>query len=221
VARNLTAAQIAEITAQNMRPVMFVQALFTSGYIYVWSGIGPISWNGQTWSGIGSLGSVSAIPETADVAAVGIKMMLSGIPASLITSALAEVRQGSPVLIYQGFLTPAGGVVSNPNNAWQGRMDICEIAEDGATATISITAESRMLDLNRSRVKLYEKQDQAVDFPADLGFDYVPGLQELSIVWGAATPTSAPAVAGGGGSNSNVGNGNSPRGGGPGSGRYV
>ncbi|HXM32291.1 MAG TPA: hypothetical protein VN921_01465 [Chthoniobacterales bacterium] len=199
MARNLTAAQIAEITAQNLRPVMFVQALFTSGYIYVWSGQGPISWNGQTWTGVGSLGSVSTLPETADVTAVGIKLSLSGIPASLITSALGEVRQGNPVIIYQGFLTPAGGVVVSPNNAWQGRMDTCEIAEGGDTAVISITAESRMLDLNRSRERRYEKQDQAIDYPTDLGFDYVASLQELSIVWGKATPSSAPVHPGGGG----------------------
>src|SRR5258708_3131583 len=104
MARNLTAAQSAEVTAQNMRPAMFLQALFTSGYIYLWSGVGPISWNGQTWTGVGSLGTVSAIPETADVTAVGIKLALSGIPASLITSALGEVRQGNPVILYQGFL---------------------------------------------------------------------------------------------------------------------
>jgi hypothetical protein len=187
VARNLTAAQIAEITAQNLRPVLFCQLLFTSGFIYLWTGVGTISWNGQTWTGVGSLGTISPIPETSDLAAVGVKLGLSGIPASLITSALGEVRQGNPVTIYQGFLTPAGGVIATPNNAWQGRMDVCEISEQADTAIITLTAESRMLDLNRSRERRYEKQDQAIDFPGDLGFDYVPGLQEMSIVWGKAT----------------------------------
>src|SRR2546429_1496556 len=156
MARNLTAAQIAEITAQNMRPVMFAQLQFTSGTVYLWSGIGSISWNGQTWIGLGTYGNVSAIPESADVSAVGIKLSLSGIPAQFITSALGEVRQGAPVILYQGFLTPAGAVISSPNTAWQGRMDTCEIAEGGDTATISITAESRMLDLNRSRERRYQ-----------------------------------------------------------------
>jgi hypothetical protein len=200
VARNLTAAQIAEVTALNLRPALFCQLFFTSGWVYVWSGLGSISWNGQTWQGIGSLGSISSIPETADLTAVGLKLALSGIPASLITSALGEVRQGAPVIIYQGFLTPAGAVVSNPNNAWSGRMDICEIAESGDTATITITAESRLLDLNRSRERRYEKQDQSIDFPGDLGFDYVPSLQELSIVWGKASATSTPSTVAGAGS---------------------
>lgn len=198
MARTLTAAQIAEITAQNLRPALFCQMFFTSGWVYAWSGVGPIPWNGQTWTGVGSLGLISSIPETSDLTAVGLKLALSGIPASLITSALGEVRQGAPVIIYQGFLTPAGGVVSSPNNAWSGRMDTCEIGESGDAATIAITVESRLIDLNRSRERRYEKQDQSIDFPGDLGLDYVPSLQEISIVWGKASSTSTPATGAGG-----------------------
>jgi len=84
-------------------------------------------------------------------------------------------------------------------------MDTCEIAEGGDTAVIALTAESRLLDLNRSRERRYQKQDQAIDFPGDLGFDYVPSLQQLSVVWGKATPTSAPAAPSGGGGGSRGG----------------
>lgn len=186
MSRNLTAAQITEITAQNMRPILLCQLLFTSGWLYLWSGIGPLSWNGQTWTGVGSLGQVSAVPETSDVAAAGIQFSLSGIPSGVLASALSEVRQGFPVILWQGFLTAAGGVVASPNQAWNGRMDSCMVNESGETATITLTAESRMMDLNRSRERRYEKQDQTIDFAGDLGFDYVPSLQELSIVWGRA-----------------------------------
>lgn len=212
MARNLTAAQITEITAQNMRPVVFAQLQFTSGIVYLWSGMGSISWNGQTWLGVGNYGNISSLPETSDVAAVGIKLTLSGVPAQFITSALGEVRQGAPVIIYQGFLTTAGGIIANPNIAWAGRMDICEIAESGDTSIITITAESRMLDLNRSRERRYEKQDQLLDFPGDTGFDYQQLLQELSLVWGKATPSSAPVVPGGGGSGGRGGGGGHGRG---------
>jgi hypothetical protein len=200
MARTLTSQQIAEITAQNMRPAIFVQAQFVSGTVYLWSGIGSIVWpvGGPTWTGVGTFGGISVISETSDVAAVGVKLTLSGIPTTILGQALDEVRQGAPVIIYQGFLTTAGGVVSNPNTAWQGRMDTAEISESGEFSAITISAESRMLDLNRSRERRYEKQDQAIDFPADLGFDYVPGLQELSIVWGKATPNSIPRTGAGG-----------------------
>lgn len=199
MARNLTAAQLAEITAQNLRPALFVSLAFTSGTVYLWSGVGSISWNGQTWLGVGDLGQVSPIGETSDVTAVSVKLSLSGIPADMVTHALGEVRQGAPVFIYQAFLTTAGGIVSSPNTAWSGRMDTCEISESGETAIISITAESRMLDLRRICPRRYENQDQTIDFIGDLGFSYVASLQEASVFWGVAAPTSAPIGGGGGG----------------------
>jgi hypothetical protein len=189
MSRNLTAAAITEIISQKMTPVLFVQMLFSSGNIYVWSGTYPIiatmpGGASQTWVGLGNLGTIGAIGETADVAASGVSFMLSGIPASLITSALGEVRQGNPVLIWQGFLTAAGGIVVSPYQAWAGRMDTCAIRETADLAAITITAENRLIDLQKSRERRYEKQDHAIEFAGDLGFDYVPSLQELSVVWG-------------------------------------
>lgn len=207
MSRNLTAAMIAEITARDLRPVMFIQAQFVSGYIYVWSGLGSISWNGQTWLGVGNYGNVSAISETSDVNAVGVKLQLSGIPNSILGLALNEVRQGAPVFIYQGCMTKDNKVVGTPYLAWAGRMDIGEIAEGSDTSVITITAESRLLDLNRKRERRYEKQDQAIDFPDDLGFDFVPSLQELSITWGKPGSGGIPISGAGGGSSAGGGGG--------------
>jgi hypothetical protein len=200
MSRNLTAAAITEITAQNMRPVIFAQLYFVSGWIYLWSGFGSIVWNGQTWVGVGTLGTIGSLAETSDVTAAGLQLSLSGIPADLISKALGEVRQGAPVILYQAFLTAAGAVVSNPYNAWSGRMDTCQIAEGSDTATITITCESRLIDLNRSRERRYQKQDQTIDFPGDLGFDFVPSLQQLNVVWGSngSTVPIAPPVGTGG-----------------------
>jgi hypothetical protein len=186
MSRNLTAAAITEITAQNMRPVLFVQMQFVSGVLYLWSGWGSIVWNNQTWTGVGNLGQISALTEQNDLAAASLALSLSGIPAALITKALGEVRQGAPVTIYQGFLTAAGAVVLSPYNSWSGRMDVCQITEGADTATISITVESRLIDLNRLRERRYQSQDQTIDFPGDLGFDFVPSLQEKNVVWGVA-----------------------------------
>lgn len=196
MSRNLHANTIAEITAQNLRPALFVQGYFVSGWLYLWNGIGAISWNGQTWTGAGSLLSIGPMQETSEVNAQAMQFSLSGIPADLITKALGEVRQGAPVIVWQGFLTAAGAVVANPFNAWSGRMDTCAIDEavsgDDLTATITITAESRLMDLNRSRERRYTKQDQVISFDGDLGFDFVPSLQQLNLTWGGSGIPSTP-----------------------------
>ena len=59
--------------------------------------------------------------------------------------------------------------------------------------------------LKRSRERRYTHDDQQIDFPGDLGFEFVPKLQELNLVWGGQNvPVSAPS---GGQSGTNYGAG--------------
>ena len=224
--RNLTAAVLAQIKAEQLAPALFVQMLFSSGWLYVWTGSYPIttampqgsapgSGSNQVWTGVGNLGSISAISDTSDVSAAGITLSLSGIPAGMMTQALGQVRQGNPVFIWQAFLTAAGAIVASPYQAWAGRMDTCTIDDNPDTCTISLTAENRLLDLNRIVERRYVSMDQIIDFPGDTGFDYVPSIQELSIVWGRVSPKGAevhpsPPPGNGGGAGTS-GGGNSGR----------
>jgi hypothetical protein len=169
VARGLTAAVITEINSGRLRVAIFVSAVFTSGTSYFWNGITPIVWNGQTWVGVGTLGQISEIAETTDVAAVGIVLSLSGIPQGLINQALGECRQGAPVKVWIGTLNAAGAVIADPYQCFAGRMDVPTIGENGETSTISITVENRLIDLQRSRERRYTHEDQQIDFPGDLG----------------------------------------------------
>ena len=40
-----------------------------------------------------------------------------------------------------------------------------------------------MIDLQRPKSRRYTKEDQQIDFPTDLGFDFVPELQDIQIIW--------------------------------------
>ena len=53
--RNATAAFVAALSDQDLRPVIFFEGEFASGWVRLWSGLGDVSWNGRTWSGAGSL----------------------------------------------------------------------------------------------------------------------------------------------------------------------
>ncbi len=71
--RNLSAAVIAQLTSGHCQPCFLVSLQFVTTTEYVWTGIGNVTWNGQTWQGLGNFGSVSAITETAEVNALNIK----------------------------------------------------------------------------------------------------------------------------------------------------
>jgi hypothetical protein len=184
MSRNLTSAVVTEITGQSVQPFLLFQGSFATGTVRAWSGIGDLSWNGFTWVGTGNLLSVSNVEETAQTTANGVSVTLNGIPSELISLALQGCRQGADGKIYLGFLN--NGVVSNPILLFEGKLDVPVIQEDGESSSITISYESRLIDLERPRESRFTDEDQQRVYPGDLGFEFVAGLQDKSIVWGRA-----------------------------------
>ncbi len=184
--RDLTSGVQTAIVADQVSPILFFEGEFASGTIRAWSGIGDLVWNSVTWSGVGSLGGISAIQESEDIQANGITVSLTGIPSSLIALTLGDVIQGKKGRIYFGFLDNSGNVIVNPVLMFEGRLDIPSIQEDGETSTIQITYESRLIELQKAKQSLYTNEDQKLRFAGDLGFEFLPALQDLSISWGKA-----------------------------------
>lgn len=185
MSRNLTANVITEITSSELEPFLLFQGEFTTGTVRAWSGIGDLIWNGFTWTGTGTLLSVSPVQETAETSANGITVNLNGVPSELLSLALQSCKQGAAGYIYLGFLN-SGAVISDPILLFEGRLDIPSIQEEGDTATISISYESRLIDLERPRETRYTNEDQQREFAGDLGFEFVPKLQDKALTWGRA-----------------------------------
>jgi hypothetical protein len=188
---------LAQLGADKIKPVLFLQMQFTDGPIYVWSGLGQISWNGQIWTGLGHLGTISAIEESSEIKATNVTFTLSGIPQDQIQHALGQVRQGNPVKLWFGSLGDNNNVLADPLQIFAGRMDVPTIDEGTQTSTISIAVENRLIDLNRSRERRYTDQDQQIDHPGDLGFQYVQLIQNWNGTWGKAGPGGIPPSGGG------------------------
>jgi hypothetical protein len=65
-------------------------------------------------------------------------------------------------------------------------MDKMSVSDDGENAVIKVTCESRLIDLNRNRVRRFTQVDQQTEFAGDLGLNFVESLQEKSIDWGTS-----------------------------------
>lgn len=187
--RPMSSAMLTAIDARELAPAIFVEAFFSSGPVRLWTGFGPIVWNGFTWTGIGTLGSLSPIDDGATVEAKGITLTLSGIDPAMLTHVLGEFSLGQPVTIYLGLFN-AGSLIANPITSWAGRMDQPTIDVAGSTASISINCENRLADMNAAVDRRYTADDQQRDWPGDLGFTFVNAIQEMTLYWGTS-PTSA------------------------------
>lgn len=184
-ARDLTSAMATAIAAGTVRPAIFMEGEFASSqFVRLWTGVGTYAWNGYGWTGGGQLLAVSAIEETADNKAVGFVVTLSGMPSANISLALQSARQGKPGKLWLALFNAAGALIVDPYLMRRGRFDVMVIDDAGDTCTIQAQYEDRLIDLERPRGRRYTNADQQIDYPDDLGFEYVPSLQDMSIVWG-------------------------------------
>jgi len=188
MSRGLSAGMLSQISSASVSPIIFLYGEFSSGNVRMWSGLGDITWDAQTWIGAGNLVQISNIEETAEIKATGIVVTFNGIPADMISLVLQDVRQGALGKVWLGFLS-SGTIVADPYLLFEGRIDTPVISEDAETCSIAITYESRLIDLSRPRASRYTDQDQQREFPGDLGMEFIPALQDKEIPWGRAGNT--------------------------------
>jgi hypothetical protein len=183
VSRDLETAADTALQAGHVVQVVFVELDFSSGFLRCTTAAYDFSWNGYTWLGLGQLGTIEPIEEGGQLEARGVAMTLSGIPASMISTALGEHYQGRACRLWFGQLNATTrAVVADPVGPVSFRMDTMAI-ELGDTATIRLTAESRLVDWDRPRSRRFNDADQKLDYPEDQFFNMVEEMVEKTIVW--------------------------------------
>ena len=218
MARDIDSGTLAELDKQQVNPVFFVEAEFSTGFLRLWSGVNNIVFNGDVYTGAGQLISIEPAKETTNISATGIRISLNGLDAGIVSAALNAARQNKPVNAFIGFLDASGNIIINPYKFFSGLVDVMLITEQGETSTITIQAESRLISLNRAKERRYTDEDQKLglegfDFsgessgsdPADRGFEHVVSIQEWTGQWGGGPTaetiqreTEARTAAGGG-----------------------
>ena len=185
MARGLTTAMAAAVLTRNVRPATLVELDFAAGPLYVWAGLGTLIWNGHSFTGTGTYGTISQVSETSDGSAAGVVMNLSGVPLSAVALAVGQQYQGGRVRVWLGFFDlTTHQLIADPYMLFGGTMDVMSIKDDVKSATISISCENRLIELDRPRERRYTDFDQKIDFPNDTGFQYVNSLQDLTLYWG-------------------------------------
>lgn len=165
---------------------VFVNSLGVDQTLRLWTGLGTLSWNEQNWIGEGNLLGIGALEESIEAKAVGFTVSLTGQASSNISLALNSTQrsQGRAGKIWLALFNAQGQLVLSPILLKRGKLDIARIKDGGESCVIEVQYEDRLIDLRRPRERKYTDQDQRVDYPNDLGFEYVPALQDVQIPWG-------------------------------------
>jgi len=184
MSRVLSSNMATEFASDTLSPIVLVKFDFDTLPLYLWSGVGDLDWDSETWTGAGNLMSFGSLEETTEVRAIGTSITLNGLNQSVISAALTEDYQGRTATIWLGAMDESGNVVSDPVIIFGGRMDVMTIEEGAEDVSINITVENRLIDFERTKIRRYTDQDQKIDYPNDKGFEFVAAIQEKEIVWG-------------------------------------
>lgn len=187
MSRSLTVDLAAAFESDQVAPILLSKINTTGGDVRVWSGIGDITYAAEIYTGIGTFGGISEIEENTDLGAAGIVFNLSGIPSDLLNIALDQIEHGRPATVWLGALhLTTGALIADPYQVFAGFTDVPTINDGPDTASISLTAENRLIDLERPRTRRYTTEDQKIDDVTDKGFEFVPALQDAAVIWGRA-----------------------------------
>lgn len=184
MARSITSGFQTEIEASSLSPILLVKAEFDSGDIRFWTGYGTLSFNSEDYTGSGNFLGITPVRETQDLVANKLQFTLTGINTSIISLALQEDFQNRYITLWFGVLDDSGNLISSPYQLFSGIMDTMNISDNAADASITITAESELVDFKLPRERKYTDEDQKAYYPDDKGLEFVAVIQDLSINWG-------------------------------------
>lgn len=182
--RAITTPSQTALADGQVRAVVFVEMDYPSGFLRLNTSGVPLNWNGYEWLGAGKLGSVEPIAEGSTLEARGLQFTITGLESANISIAVGQQYQGRACNVWLAPLDENYAVIPDPVLIFSGRLDVMDV-EIGETATISVTAESRLADWDRPRVRRYNAEDQKLTDVTDLGLDFVPAMVEKELLWGA------------------------------------
>ncbi len=182
MARNLAAANLTESQAANLYPLMFAQLHFDEGVEYLHTAIGPFTWGGDTYTGVGDLGKIEPIEEGIELSPYAFRAELSGLDSTIRDRAQNSDIYGRDLFLYLGFLLD-GVLVADPDPWWLGTMDTLDLIR-GATNTAILTGEQDLKFFDRPNGIRFNDEHQQKLHSGDLFFEFLDQMQNAEVIWG-------------------------------------
>ena len=184
--KTLSAPVLAALASGEVAIVQLVLLGFTPTPVALNTSNWDLVWDGVTYRGAYGLGSVSAIKDQAGEMQGLQFTVAAGDPANLALALDdADVVQGTVVTIRTAIIETTNYTILDAPTDWVGTLDTMAIGEDGQSAEVSVTAESKGVDLLRGTPGFYADSDQRAINPADGSFSYVVDQIDKVVAWPA------------------------------------
>lgn len=182
MSRGLAAPALAAVRGEVVSRTMAAELDFPAGFVRYSGAPMDLVIGGNLFFGVGMLGAISVVDESAELRSYGVTLQLSGIPRDLVSVALTQAYQGRRATVWEVPLDANHQPIADPIVVFRGRMDQMEIGL-GEEGVVRMRLENRLADWERPRVRRYTAEDQEREHPGDLAFRFLPTVAEKEIIW--------------------------------------
>jgi hypothetical protein len=185
MSRDLTASTLAASIAAANAPIFLLKLALDGGTIGFHSRLGALTYDGQVYTGAGSLASIGAVREAGDMSRPTLEVGLSGLNISLVSIIFGQHYQGRSATLYGGFINLETNVlITSPAILFEGKIDNAQIEKSSTTASITLRIENEFADWERPRVRRYNNADQQSRYPTDKFFSFAEQAATKTVYWG-------------------------------------
>lgn len=178
--------RMAEATRRKKPLVLLAEIEHPDGVGRFWTGVGPLTWAGERWTGSGILGSITPITQTSVLQIQEMNFNLAGVDSSVAAQLNDNVRNLAG-RVWLACLGQGNVVVPDPYQIVDAELDYQSLsASDDGAVTVSITARTGFYTLERAIDEAWTTEEQKLSYPTDCGLDMIPSLQNQDVQW---TPT--------------------------------
>lgn len=192
MSRNVDATMQAGLSAGSVGLAFLVMITFRSSVQYVWSGPRDLTYGGNVYKGVGTLGTIGDVAGGLDVQARGTTVALSGIDPVLLQDCLNDIQVGAPAKVFLAVISRTMEIVGTPYLLYGGTVDVPTVTlsvptpeQPDATCTISLAIENRTVDGQRAQQQRYTAADQHIKYPDDTAFNNVEQQNLAAYRWGS------------------------------------
>ena len=176
MSRNVPTDILNALAQPEVEPFYAVEIDLDSGPLRLWTGYGDRTIDGNTYTGGGNLVAISGLEEVADLSAKNITLTLNGMPSSVVSLALQEPYQRRKVRVLWGVRG-----VSDFVEVFSGSLNQMVIEDGPDSGTISVTVDSKLVELERASNRRYTSLSHKTRHPTDTFFDFVAQIQDKGV----------------------------------------
>lgn len=166
--------------------VVLAEIGHADGAVHLWSGIGALTYAGETWIGLGRLGRITGVEQSTAIQIGEFAMELAGLSPDRAAFLDAADIRGQSAIAHLACLGPKRTIVPDPVEFLAGIIDYPEFrAEEDGTVTIRLIGERGLWNLDRAQAGVWSSEEQNRLYPGDTGLDLIPGLVSKEILWRA------------------------------------